>query len=150
MWYADSGRFNKHNRANIWLSQLPCTVKSQTRQIIILIISKIYINCFFKKIFLLLFFHLTQSILTEERRIFLGYPEKPFEMQPFTVSELINDLLKIKAEHGDLQIAVRTIDEDTGLVQHLESVGLWVFLKKNGSYIDRSDETLEKKFLSMG
>ncbi len=71
-------------------------------------------------------------------------------MQPFTVSELINDLLKIKAEHGDLQIAVRTIDEDTGLVQHLESVGLWVFLKKNGSYIDRSYETLEKKFLSMG
>ena len=61
---------------------------------------------------------------------YMEYYEKAFEMQPFTISELIKDLQTIKDEHGDLQVAVRTIDDETGLVQHDESVGLWVFIKK--------------------
>lgn len=72
MWYADSDGFNKHNRSNIWLSQLPCTVKSQTRQIIILIISKIYINCFFKKIILLLFFPFNSIYSNRRKENFFG------------------------------------------------------------------------------
>jgi hypothetical protein len=80
----------------------------------------------------------------------MEYFEKPFEMQPFTISELIKDLQAIKKEHGDLQIAARTIDDETGLVQHDESVGLWVFLKKEGSFLDRRDEYLKDKFLSIG
>ncbi len=80
----------------------------------------------------------------------MEYFEEPFEMQPFTISELIKDLQTIKDEHGDLQIAVRTIDDETGLVQHAESVGLWVFLKKEASFLDTTNEELEDKFLSMG
>jgi len=76
--------------------------------------------------------------------------ENPFEMQPFTISELIRDLQIIKEEHGDLQIAARTIDDETGLVEHLESVGLWIMLKKDASFLDRNNESLEDKFLSIG
>ena len=54
----------------------------------------------------------------------MKYDEEPFEMQPFTISELIKDIETIKDEHGDLQIAARTIDDETGLVEHTESVGL--------------------------
>ena len=45
----------------------------------------------------------------------MEYFKEPFEMQPFKISELIKDLQTIKDEHGDLQIAVRTIDDETGL-----------------------------------
>jgi hypothetical protein len=51
--------------------------------------------------------------------LFMENFEEPFEMQPFTISALIKDLQTIKDEHGDLQIAVRTIDDETGLVQHI-------------------------------
>ena len=80
----------------------------------------------------------------------MEYFEEPFEMQPFTISELIKDLQTIKDEHGDLQIASRTIDDETGLVRHAESVGLWIFLKKEASFLDKTNEALEDKFLSMG
>ena len=80
----------------------------------------------------------------------MEYFETPFEMQPFTLTELIKNLQTIKDEHGDLQIAARTIDDETGLVEHAESVGLWVLLKKEGSFLDRSDEDLKDKFLSIG
>ena len=73
-----------------------------------------------------------------------------FDMQHFTISELIKGLEKIKDEHGDLQIAARSINDETGLVQHAESIGIWVFLKKDASFIDRNDESLEDKFLSIG
>ncbi|MDL1974054.1 MAG: hypothetical protein LWX55_04595 [Deltaproteobacteria bacterium] len=45
----------------------------------------------------------------------MEYFKEPFEMQPFKISELIKDLQTIKDEHGDLQIAVRTIADETGL-----------------------------------
>jgi hypothetical protein len=80
----------------------------------------------------------------------MEYFEEPFEMQPFTISELIKNLQTIKNEHGDLQIAVRSIDDETGLVLHTESVGLWVFLKKEASFLDQTNEDLEDEFLSMG
>ena len=80
----------------------------------------------------------------------MKYDEEPFEMQPFTISELIKDLETIKDEHGDLQIAARTIDDETGLVEHTVSVGLWVFLKRDGSFLDRKNKSLEDKFLSIG
>ncbi len=80
----------------------------------------------------------------------MEYFEEPFEMQPFTISELIKNLQTIKNEHGDLQIAVRSIDDETGLVLHTESVSLWVFLKKEASFLDQTDEDLEDEFLSMG
>ncbi len=76
--------------------------------------------------------------------------EETFDMQPFTISELIKGLERIKVEHGDLQIAARSIDDETGLVQHAESVGIWIFLKKDASFKDRNDESLEDKFLSIG
>ena len=71
-------------------------------------------------------------------------------MQPFTISELIGGLQRIKAEHGDLQIAERTINDETGLVQHAESVGIWVLLKIETSYLDCANEDLEDKFLLLG
>ena len=76
--------------------------------------------------------------------------EKTFDLQPFTISELIEGLQTIKDEHGGLQIAVRTIDDDTGLVRHAESVGIWVLLKKDMSFKDSTDKDLEDKFLSIG
>jgi hypothetical protein len=76
--------------------------------------------------------------------------EETFDMQPFTISELIEGLERIKDEHGDLQIAARSINDETGLVQHAESVGIWIILKKDASFIDRNDESLEDKFLSIG
>jgi hypothetical protein len=36
------------------------------------------------------------------------------------------------------------------LVQHTQSVGLWVFLKKEASILDKTDFDLDDKFLSMG
>ena len=80
----------------------------------------------------------------------MNFSDETFDMQPFTISELIKGLEKIKNEHGDLQIAARSINDTTGLVQHAESVGIWIFLKKDASFLDRNDETLEDKFLSIG
>jgi hypothetical protein len=76
--------------------------------------------------------------------------EQTFDAFPFTISELIKDLETIKDKHGDLQIAVRSIDDRTGLVRHAEGIGIWVFSKKDASFLDRTDETLEDKFLSLG
>jgi hypothetical protein len=89
-------------------------------------------------------------MLTKGVFLIMEYYEEPFEMQPFSISELIKNLQTIKDEHGDLQIAARTIDDETGLVQHGVSVGLWVFLKKEGSFLDRREEDLDDKFLSIG
>ena len=62
----------------------------------------------------------------------MEYFEGPFEMQPFTISELIKDLQTIKDEHGDLQIAVRTIDDETALVQRAEECRFMGLFKKGG------------------
>ncbi len=80
----------------------------------------------------------------------MNFSDETFNMQPFTISELIKGLEKIKDEYGDLQIAARSINDTTGLVQHAESVGIWIFLKKDASFLDQNDETLEDKFLSIG
>ena len=80
----------------------------------------------------------------------MEYFEEPFEMQPFTISELIKDLQTIKDEHGELQVAVREIDDETRLVNHTPSVGLWVFKKKEASFLDATNEYLEDTFLSIG
>ena len=80
----------------------------------------------------------------------MNYFEETFDIQPVTISEFINGLEKIKDEHGDLQIAARSIDDKTGSVEHAESVGVWVFFKKDASLLDRTNESLEDKFLSIG
>jgi len=76
--------------------------------------------------------------------------ESSFDAFPFKISELIKDLEKIKDKHGDLQIAVRSIDDETGLVKHAEGIGIWIFLKKDASFLDRADESLGDSFLSLG
>ncbi len=73
-----------------------------------------------------------------------------FDLMPFTISELIDGLEEIKKEQGDLQIAARSIDDETGLVQHAEGVGIWIFLKADATVQDQLDETLDEKFLSIG
>ena len=76
--------------------------------------------------------------------------DETFDAFPFSISNLIYDLEKIKDKHGDLQIAVRSIDDETGLVVHSEGIGIWVFLKKEGSFSDRGNENLNDVFLSLG
>ncbi len=73
-----------------------------------------------------------------------------FDLMPFTITELIEGLEEVKKKHGDLQIAARSIDDETGLVKHAEGVGIWVFLKSNATMRDQLDETLNEKFLSIG
>ena len=73
-----------------------------------------------------------------------------FDFMPFTISEFIEGLEEVREEHGDIQIAARSIDDDTGLVQHDEGVGIWVFLKAEATLKDQLNTSLDKKFLSIG